>query len=125
MSKKPTRLEWTGGILDTAPENSAKVSLKGDKPALQKASAGNLVLTGNLKIRRESKGRGGHPVSILCEFSDPNSHTDAVLQKLCSDLKSKLGCGGTAERHQVVLQTENRERLKEVLAKMGLEAKIV
>ncbi|MEM3555342.1 MAG: stress response translation initiation inhibitor YciH [Candidatus Micrarchaeia archaeon] len=41
------------------------------------------------------------------------------LEKIAKELKRKLACGGTSKDGMVVLQGEHREKIKELLGKMG------
>lgn len=124
--KKPIKLEWQGSIASTQPTDAQRVSLKSEKkepvPALSHA---NRPLTGNVKIRRESKHRAGHTVSVLFDFTDGQAKNAGSLTTLCSELKTKLGCGGTVEANTIIIQSENRERLQQVLEKMGITARLI
>lgn len=125
--RKGQKLDWTGEIASTQPANATSVTIKGrDEPARSPTpKASGKSLSGSLKIRRETKKRNGHPVSVLFDFSDGGAKNPGVLESLCRDLKSRLGCGGTVDGPEVVLQTENRERLSKVLIDLGLAPKLV
>lgn len=124
--KKPIKLEWQGSIASTEPSTSQRVTLKSEKNETKPAaSQANRPLTGNVKIRRESKHRAGHTVSVLFDFTDGQAKNAGALTTLCSELKNKLGCGGTVDANTIVIQSENRERLQQVLEKMGITARLV
>lgn len=64
---------------------------------------------------QKKKGRAGNPVSILYKFSDPEAKNKESLKQLCSDLKTKLACGGTVEDNEIILMIRDLEKLKNVL----------
>jgi len=69
-----------------------------------------------LTIRVESR-RYGKPMTIIEGF-DP----DAVdLRELASDLKKRLGTGGTVESGHIELQGDHRDRLPDLLREEGFE----
>jgi translation initiation factor 1 len=41
------------------------------------------------------------------------------LEKIAKELKRKLACGGTSKDGMVVLQGEHRDKIKELLGRMG------
>lgn len=123
---KPTKLEWTGGVLSS--DNTAPVAIKGQSHAPEKSREKSSIdkgnLSGKLSIRVEKKGRAGKPVAILCGFSDPHAKDVENLKQLCSDLKNKLACGGTVEDAEIVLMTRDLDRLTKVLLEsFGLDAR--
>lgn len=111
--KKPIKLEWEGGILQSTQENPVLINKhevkQKNSPAEPKKISGRVVL------RTEKKGRAGNPVSILTQFSDPEAKNKASLQQLCSELKTKLACGGTIENGEIILMIRDLEKLKNVL----------
>ncbi|MGV7931385.1 MAG: translation initiation factor [Spirochaetota bacterium] len=74
---------------------------------------------GVVRVRRETKGRGGKPVTVV--FGLPLA--DAALSALASRLKRGLGAGGTAKDGTIVLQCDDPERVIAALAREGYEAK--
>ncbi len=67
-------------------------------------------------IRLERKGRGGKEVTIV-------SHLELKPDDLAvwlKALKSELGCGGSLEDGTLVLQGDQRERARTVLASRGV-----
>jgi translation initiation factor 1 (eIF-1/SUI1) len=128
--KKPIQLEWQGGISEVpATTNAKKISVKGRaESTAHSAGARKAELSTQgthslrtLKIRRETKGRGGHPVIILFQFEPAQS--EASLGNLAQSLKSKLGAGGTVEENSVVLQTQQIEKVEKILAAQGIVSK--
>jgi len=74
---------------------------------------------GTVRIRRETKGRGGKPVTVI--FGLPLS--EPALSSLASTLKRAIGAGGTAKDGTIVIQCEDTERVVAALAREGYEAK--
>lgn len=125
--KKPVKLEWQGSIANLTSHESERVTLKSEKskPAPKPLTPSVRPLSGAVKIRRESKHRAGHTVSVLFDFTDGQSKNAGALTTLCAELKNKLGCGGTVDAGTIIIQSENRERLQQVLEKMGIAARLV
>lgn len=124
MSKKPVRLEFSTELISTAPSDSIRVEMKGEKKAVeQKKSTDNAPITGQVKIRKEVKQRAGHPVHVLFDFTDPRANGNALLT-LCKTLKDKLGCGGSVEDKRVILQCTDPERIAKLLVQNGMQPKI-
>ncbi len=64
----------------------------------------------------ERKGRGGKEVTFL-------SHLELQVRELevwLKSLKNELGCGGSLEGDVIILQGDQRERLRALLAARGI-----
>lgn len=48
--------------------------------------------------------------------------TDIDVNSLCSELKGACACGGTAKNGTIELQGDHKQKVKQVLAKMGFNA---
>ena len=127
--KKPIRLEWQGGIKESIAPGVKKVEIRtgssnsGSKKTEEQPKSHDVAFPKNgfkAKIRKELKGRSGHPVLVVFGFT-PYSPSKEQLTLLCSKLKSSLGCGGTVEESNIVIQTLNEDRLKALLDKLLLE----
>jgi translation initiation factor 1 len=68
-------------------------------------------------VRLERSGRGGKEVTVI----DHLDVSDAARAEWLKTLKSSLGCGGTLEGERLVLQGDQRERLRQVLAAKGVK----
>jgi len=117
---KIKKIEWQGGILNS--DSETPVSIKNSKSKkksidVQQASK----IQGRCALRIEKKGRGGRPVVILFNFSDLESQNDASLKKLCSDLKTKLACGGTSANGEIILTLQDVERVKQALKSFDIK----
>ncbi|MDQ6957221.1 MAG: translation initiation factor [Mariprofundaceae bacterium] len=73
-----------------------------------------------VRIRRESKGRGGKSVCVIVGLPLNNAELK-VLQK---KLKSQLGTGGAVKDGSIEIQGDHREKLLQLLDKEGFKAKL-
>ncbi len=48
--------------------------------------------------------------------------TDIDVNSLCSELKGACACGGTAKNGTIELQGDHKQKVKQVLEKMGFNA---
>lgn len=83
------------------------------------ASPPGIKNDGVVRVRRETKGRGGKPVSVVFGLPLP----EAGLAELASRLKRHLGCGGTAKDGMIVLQCDDPARVMTALSREGYEAR--
>ena len=67
-------------------------------------------------VRMERTGRGGKEVTVVEQLGLP----PAELASWCKALKGALGCGGTVEGENLVLQGDQRERVGPLLEKRGV-----
>lgn len=73
-----------------------------------------------IRIRRESKGRGGKCVSVIDGLPLGEKGMKTVLKKL----KSQLGTGGAVKGGCIEIQGDHREKLLLMLEKEGHKAKL-
>ncbi len=73
-----------------------------------------------IRIRRESKGRGGKTVSIVDGLPLPEKELKVLLKKL----KAQLGTGGALKNGVLEIQGEHRDKLLQLLEKEGYQAKL-
>lgn len=71
-------------------------------------------------LHRESGGRGGKVVSIVKNLA----LTEEDLKTLAKKLKQECGAGGTVKGSVIEIQGEHRQRMAEVLTKLGYKVKI-
>lgn len=67
-------------------------------------------------VRYERKGRGGKAVTVIAQLGVPAQRLD----ELCAEARKKLGCGGTVEDVDIVLQGDQRERAAAWLQALGV-----
>jgi translation initiation factor 1 len=75
---------------------------------------------GIVRIRRETKGRGGKAVTLIggIPLAPPE------LKALAKELKKKCGVGGAVKEDQIEIQGDQRELLKIELEKRGYTVKL-
>ncbi len=69
----------------------------------------------------ERKGRGGKEVTVVDQLGLPAKALDVWLKAL----KNSLGCGGVVEGETLVLQGDQRERIKPLLEGRGVRKVII
>jgi translation initiation factor 1 len=74
---------------------------------------------GIVRVRIESKGRGGKKVSVI----DGLDLSGDALKKLAGELKRLCGTGGTVKGGQIEIQGDHRELIVDALRKQGFTAK--
>lgn len=75
---------------------------------------------GVVRLLRETKGRGGRPVTLVVGLPDD----PALLRELATTLKKLAGCGGTVRGDVIELQGEVRQAIRPQLEKLGYTVKI-
>ncbi len=68
-----------------------------------------------LKIKLDTKHRGGKVVSIVSGFSMPEKD----IESLAKQLKSFCGSGGSAKDNEIIVQGDHREKILQWLIKNG------
>jgi len=67
-----------------------------------------------IRIRLETR-KFGKATTIIDGMDDKNSNLSSIAQKL----KTYCACGGTSKNGQIMLQGDHRDRVRELLIKMG------
>jgi translation initiation factor 1 len=75
---------------------------------------------GIVRLKRETKGRKGKGVTLVTGLALP---TDA-LKKTAKQLKQQCGVGGAVKDGIIEMQTDDRDKLKAVLEKLGHSVKL-
>jgi translation initiation factor 1 len=100
------------------PEKPARVpeptkTVKAPKPVIPKNSRGRLIL------RRETKDRGGKVVVVVSGFAELPGANSVMIANLAKELKGKLGCGGSFDRQEIVLQGDRCAAVNALLEELG------
>jgi translation initiation factor 1 len=71
-------------------------------------------------LHRDSKGRGGKGMTLIKNLV----LTEEDLSLLAKQLKQSCGAGGTVKDGVIEIQGQNRDRIAEILIKLGYKIKI-
>lgn len=85
------------------------------KPATPASSQDGIV-----RLKKESKGRGGKGVTLITGLP----LNESELKSLAKELKQLCGTGGTIRDGIIEIQGEQREKLKPALENKGYTVKI-
>lgn len=132
MSKKISLADWQQQLTGVTDSNSAHPPGKSAQPDLVYSTAtgrikaaqsetlqGEPYADGALRIRRESKGRGGKTVLTITGLTG----STAELAALCTELKKKCACGGGVKDGVIEIQADKREWVAELLQQKGYKVK--
>jgi translation initiation factor 1 len=109
MPKNENRTVWSSEHGDLRKQKQNPASMKSLPPGQQTAY-----------LHRESSGRHGGVVTLVKNLV----LSAADLKTLAKKLKQECGTGGTIKDSVIELQGEQRERIAEVLRKLGYKVKI-
>lgn len=98
-----------------------KSSLPEGKPAVPPAAAPAPKGPAKAVVRMERVGRGGKEVTVIEQLQLSLKEREKWLKAL----KGALGCGGTLEGDDLVLQGDHRERLPALLEQRGVRKVVV
>lgn len=79
-----------------------------------------LLGNGKVRIHRDRQGRAGKSVLLIKELP----LTETALKQLTTELKKKLGCGGTYKEGLIEIQSDKPEQLLTLLLQKGFSAKL-
>ena len=74
----------------------------------------------NLRVQASRKGRKGKTVTVISGFQIKPETLEALLKQL----KTQCGAGGTVKDNEIEIQGEHKQKLVEILTKLGYKAKI-
>jgi translation initiation factor 1 len=107
------KAEADDGSFDSAQDRRRPPLQKPPKPVYAKNSRGRLVL------RREKKDRGGKVVVVVAGFAELPGANAVMIANLAKELKGKLGCGGSFDRQEIVLQGDRAAAVSALLEELG------
>lgn len=90
------------------------------KPAKPSAVVSLLPQQQTAYLHRDAKGRGGKVVSLVKNLT----LAEADLAALSRQIKQACGSGGTVKDGVIEIQGDHREKIAEVLRKMGYKVKL-
>lgn len=96
---------------NSAPASQPKP--KKQEPTVPANSMGRVIL------RRETKDRGGKTVVVVSGFRDLPAFNAVMVGDLARKLRNKLGCGGSFDRHEIMLQGDRPAEVAHALRDMG------
>ncbi len=76
-------------------------------------------MRGRLILRREKKDRGGKVVVVVSGFAEVPGASAVMIGDLAKELKGKLGCGGTFDRQEIILQGDRAAQVTALLEQLG------
>ena len=75
---------------------------------------------GFVRVRRETQGRGGKTVTVICGLSRTK---DRVLE-MARDLKRTCGAGGSVKLDRIEIQGDHRDAVVRMLRERGYKVKL-
>lgn len=109
MSKQDHRTVWSSEHEDLRKADKQRSLVRSLPPHQQ-----------TVYLHRETKGRGGRPVSLVKNLV----LSEADLKALSKQLKQACGSGGTVKDGLIEIQGEHRDMISQVLQAMGYKVKI-
>ncbi|MCP6758705.1 MAG: translation initiation factor [Fischerella sp. CENA71] len=74
----------------------------------------------NVRVQATRAGRKGKTVTVISGFQTKPE----TLQALVKQLKTQCGTGGTVKDNEIEIQGEHKQKILEILLKLGYKAKI-
>ncbi|UKO98727.1 translation initiation factor [Nostoc sp. UHCC 0870] len=74
----------------------------------------------NLRVQATRSGRKGKTVTVITGFQTKPE----TLADLVKTLKTQCGTGGTVKDNEIELQGDHKQKILEILIKLGYKAKI-
>jgi translation initiation factor 1 len=109
MSPNDSRTVWSSDTGDQRKKEQHRPIVRSLPPEQQTAY-----------LHRDSKGRGGKGVTLIKNLVLAEEDMSALAKKI----KQVCGVGGTVKDGVIEIQGENRERIAEVLVKLGYKVKL-
>ncbi|MFB2644738.1 translation initiation factor [Raphidiopsis sp. BLCC-F218] len=74
----------------------------------------------NIRIQATRAGRKGKTVTLISGFKNKQEN----LINLLKQLKNQCGTGGTLKENEIEIQGDHKQKILEILLKLGYKAKI-
>lgn len=104
-------------LRDTLPDDTADDTTVESEPATATPS----IQKERLDIVLDKKGRSGKCATIITGFTID----EADIQALASDLKKRLGRGGSCRGGEILIQGDRRHDVADFLNERGFKARLV
>ena len=123
--------DWQAQLKPQGSITDVKTAVKDDANLVYSTEGGKIVAKapakavaeafadGAVRIRRETKGRGGKAVLTISGIAKP--HDELVL--LAAKLKKKCACGGAVKDGVIEIQGDKRELVEQLLQAEGFKTK--
>jgi translation initiation factor 1 len=109
MAKDKDRTVWSSDQGDLRKQESRKRKVNSLPPHEQ-----------TVYLHRDSKGRGGKAVTLVKKLV----LSEEEIKELATKLKQICGSGGTVKDGAIEIQGEHRDKIAEVLKRLGYKVKI-
>ena len=90
-----------------------------DVPQDAEPAPGQETETARLDVVVERKGRGGQTATIVAGFTV----SDDAVAEIASQLKRRLGTGGSARGGEILIQGDRADAVVKALTDMGMKAR--
>lgn len=77
-------------------------------------------MAGELLVELDRKGRCGKEATIISGFTID----DEGVAKIASQLKSRLGTGGSSRGGEILIQGDRRQQVEPILSALGFKVKV-
>ena len=74
----------------------------------------------NVRIQATRAGRKGKTVTLISGFKNKQENLISLLKQL----KAQCGTGGTLKENEIEIQGDHKQKILEILLKLGYKAKI-
>jgi translation initiation factor 1 len=109
MNKNNARTVWSSNDGDQRKKEQRPTNTKSLPPQQQTAY-----------LHRDSKGRGGKSVTLIKNLI----LSEDDMKSLAKRIKQDCGVGGTVKDGVIEIQSEQREKIADILQKLGYKVKI-
>ncbi len=92
----------------------------GSLPALERGIQDLPPNQQNVRIQATRAGRKGKTVTVITGFQTKAETLTALLKQL----KAQCGTGGTVKDNEIEVQGDHKQKILEILVKLGYKAKI-